>query len=103
MLERYTSSMDKAPHQRDTQEVGVRELRDHLSRWLDEVKAGSELVITERGRPVARIIGSSGDSRLEELVAAGVITPAEIEMDASSFGRVRTNGDILEFVFEQRR
>jgi hypothetical protein len=32
-----------------------------------------------------------------------VITPPEIDMDASSFGRVRTSGDIMEFVFEQRR
>jgi prevent-host-death family protein len=103
MLERYTSNMSKAPHRGETFEVGVRELRDHLSRWLDEVKAGRELIVTERGRPVARIVGSSGDTQLEALVAAGVITPPEIEMDASSFGRVRTSGDVMEFVFEQRR
>ena len=95
--------MGKAPHRRDAAEVGVRELRDHLSRWLDEVAAGRELIVTERGRPVARIVRASGDSRLEELVAAGVITPPEIEMDASAFGRVRANGDLMEFVFEQRR
>ena len=95
--------MGKAPHKAGAAEVGVRELRDHLSRWLDEVKAGRELIVTERGRPVARIVRASGDSRLEELVSAGVITPPEIEMDASSFGRVRTNGDVMEFVFEQRR
>ena len=98
----YTSCMPKAPH-RSSREVGIRELRDNLSRCIDEVRAGQELIVTDRGRPVARIVRTSGGSRLEELVAAGVVTPPEIEMDASSFGRVRSKGDIMEFVFDQRR
>jgi prevent-host-death family protein len=98
----YTSLMSKAPHH-ETREVGVRELRDHLSRFIDEVRAGQELIVTDRGRPVARIVRTSGDSGLEELIVAGVVTPPELEMDVSSFGRVRAKGDIMEFVFEQRR
>ena len=94
--------MPKAPH-RFSREVGIRELRDNLSRFIDDVRAGHELIVTDRGRPVARIVRTSGQSQLEELVAAGVVTPPEIEMDASSFGRVRTKGDIMEFVFDQRR
>ncbi len=35
--------------------VGVRELRDGLSRYLGAVKAGDEIVVTEHGRPIARI------------------------------------------------
>jgi prevent-host-death family protein len=94
--------MPKAPHPRGHQ-VGIRELRDHLSRYLGEVDAGNEVVVTERGRPVARIIKASGSSSMDELIAAGVVTPPEIEMDASSFGRIRARGDIMEFVFQQRR
>lgn len=102
MQEAYTSFMPKAPH-RFPREVGIRELRDNLSRLIDEVRAGHELIVTDRGRPVARMVRTSGDTRLEELVAAGVVTPPEIEMDASSFGRIRAKGDVMEFVFEQRR
>ena len=94
--------MPKAPH-RSPREVGIRELRDNLSRFIDEVRSGHELIVTERGRPVARIVRTSVDTRLEELVAAGVVTPPQIAMDPSSFGRIRTKGDIMEFVFEQRR
>ena len=36
--------------------AGVREARQNLSALLDEVKKGREVVITERGRPVARLI-----------------------------------------------
>ena len=36
--------------------VGVRELRQNLSRYLDRVKAGEDLVVTEHGREVARLL-----------------------------------------------
>jgi prevent-host-death family protein len=36
--------------------VGVRELRQNLSKYLDRVKDGEALVVTERGREVARLI-----------------------------------------------
>lgn len=38
--------------------VGVRELRQNLSKYLERVKAGENLVVTERGREVARLIPS---------------------------------------------
>jgi prevent-host-death family protein len=95
--------MAKAPYSPDRVEVGIRDLRDHLSRWLDEVKAGRELVVTERGRPVARLIPASGGSSMDELIAAGIVTPPEARREpASSFGRVRADGDVLEFVLQQR-
>jgi prevent-host-death family protein len=36
--------------------TGIREARQHLSAILDEVRKGREVVITDRGRPVARIV-----------------------------------------------
>lgn len=94
--------MPKAPY-RSSQEVGIRELRDNLSRFLDDVQAGRELIVTDRGRPVARIVGTPGESWLDELVAAGIVTLPERELDLSSFGRVDATGDLMEFVFDQRR
>lgn len=35
--------------------AGVREARQNLTELLDEVKKGREVVITDRGRPVARL------------------------------------------------
>ena len=50
--------------------VGVRQLRQNLSRYLEEVKSGSTLVVTERGREVARLVPSGvGDSVLGRLAA----------------------------------
>jgi prevent-host-death family protein len=36
--------------------AGVREARQNLSALLDEVRKGHEVVITERGRPVAKLV-----------------------------------------------
>ena len=98
----YTLRMAKAPH-REAREVGIRELREHLSRFIDEVRAGQELIVTARGRPVARIVASTGESWLDELVVAGIVSLPEQELDPLSFGRVQAKGDIMEFVFDQRR
>ena len=37
-------------------EVGVRELKQQLSRYLDRVEAGAELIVTDRGKPKARLV-----------------------------------------------
>jgi prevent-host-death family protein len=50
--------------------VGVRELRQNLSKYLALVKAGESLAVTERGREVARLSPSGPvDSPLARLVA----------------------------------
>lgn len=50
--------------------VGVRELRQNLSRYLAQVKEGESFVVTERGREVARLTPSGpADSPLARLVA----------------------------------
>lgn len=50
--------------------VGVRELRQNLSRFLERVKAGEAFVVTERGNEVARLTPSGGrQSPLARLIA----------------------------------
>lgn len=57
-------------------EVGVRELKQQLSSYLDRAAAGEEVVVTERGRPKVRIVPISTSGRLEEGIRDGWITPA---------------------------
>jgi len=61
--------------------VGVRELKNRLTRYLRETKKGGEIVVTERGNPIAVIQpirhgrrASSLEARLAELAARGVVT-----------------------------
>jgi prevent-host-death family protein len=50
--------------------VGIRELRQNLSRYIDRVKDGETLTVTERGREVARLSPAGPqDSPLARVVA----------------------------------
>ena len=57
-------------------DVGIRELRAHLSRYVEQVKHGEEIVVTEHGRPVARIVPMNGERKIDRLIREGVVTPA---------------------------
>jgi prevent-host-death family protein len=61
--------------------VGVRELRQNLSVYLDRVKAGETLEVTEHGRPVARLTPNPPVrlSVIDQMIADGRITPARTD------------------------
>jgi prevent-host-death family protein len=49
--------------------VGIRELRQNLSRYIERVKAGESLAVTEHGREVARLTPAGPkDSAIARLV-----------------------------------
>jgi prevent-host-death family protein len=58
--------------------VGIREAKARFSHYLEVARHTGDVVITDRGRPVARLVAIEGRARtgeeaLEELVASGVI------------------------------
>lgn len=55
--------------------IGIRDLKTHLSSYVQEAKAGNVVVITERGQPVARLtpIRPTVEQRLDELVEVGLV------------------------------
>jgi prevent-host-death family protein len=59
--------------------VGVRELRQNLSIYLDRVKKGETLEVTEHGQPVARLGPrvATPASVIDQLIAEGRVTPAK--------------------------
>jgi prevent-host-death family protein len=54
----------------------MRDLKNRLSAYLDPVKSGQEIVVTEHGRPIARLGPVSADiDRMAALVEAGIVQP----------------------------
>ena len=58
--------------------VGIRDAKINLSRILRKVRHGAEVVITDRGRPVGRIVPIRGraddlDALVSDLEARGVL------------------------------
>lgn len=85
-------------------DVAVSELRAHLSRWLDRVREGDEVVITDRGVPVARILGLTTASTLEQLTRQGIIAKPERQSRPTARGRhlPRSRRPLADIVSEQR-
>ena len=62
--------------------IGVRELRQHASRWLRRVAEGETYEITVRGVPVARLSPvERQEDTLERLAREGIITLATEDLD----------------------
>ncbi|MBW2574610.1 MAG: type II toxin-antitoxin system prevent-host-death family antitoxin [Deltaproteobacteria bacterium] len=55
--------------------AGIKEVKNNLSRLLAKVKAGKEILITKRGRPVARIVKENhGDKSIRAAQSEGLET-----------------------------
>ncbi len=86
--------------------VEVRELRARLSSYLDKVKQGGEIVVTEHGRPIARIVAvdAATDVQLKP-IEAGITRPATAKRSLPKTTiKLRGNGpSIADYVLDQRR
>ena len=86
-------------------DVTVTDLRAHLSSWLERARDGDDVVITDRGVPVARLTGLTTTATLERLTADGVIgRPATARRPRAS-GRTRPHArrPVADIVSDQRR
>jgi prevent-host-death family protein len=86
-------------------DVAVTDLRAHLSEWLDRARRGDDVVITDRGVPVARLLGLTTTATLERLTAEGVIgrPSAAARPRASGRPRPRPRKPVADLVSDQRR
>lgn len=53
--------------------AGIRELRQNASKYLDRVKKGESVEVTERGKPIARIVPYRTTSERDRLIEEGVL------------------------------
>ncbi|SFS15907.1 Antitoxin component of toxin-antitoxin stability system, DNA-binding transcriptional repressor [Agrococcus baldri] len=82
--------------------VGIRALRDGLSAQLQRVKAGETIEVTEHGRVIARIVPATQESKLERLIAAGLVTLPTGQRRALPEPLV-VDGTVSDLIADQRR
>lgn len=83
----------------------MRELKNHLSAYLARVKSGEDVVVTQRGRPIARLTALDDDvDRLSALIRAGVVIASTARRSLPA-RRVRLVGNetVAGLVADQRR
>ena len=86
-------------------DVAVSNLRAHLSEWLDRARDGEEIIVTERGVPIARLLGINATAILDRLAAEGVIGRPQraARPRASGRSRPRPRRPVAPRVSDQRR
>lgn len=91
-------------------EVGVRELRQHAGSYLAWVGEGHEIIVTNHGRPAARLvpIDDSGEDRVESMIRSGELIgpedagdPLEVPIVVPS-GTAPSSRQILDELREDR-
>ena len=90
--------------------VGIKELKDRLTYYLRLTKQGEEIVVTERGKPIALLQPlqsatqvQSREARLAQLAAQGVVT-LPTNKPLSRLRRAKAKGaPVSQLVLEERR
>ena len=89
--------------------IGIKELKNKLSHYLSLVKKGEDLLITERGRIIARIIQENPQKvsfreALHPLLLKGLIIFPQQELEKNIPDPLEVPGKpISEMVLEDRR
>lgn len=87
--------------------ASIAELKAQASAILRRVKAGEDVVVTDRGRPVARLTAYHGEvteQRLADLASEGVIAlpSAPVPLDFLTRSPLPTEKSVVQALLEER-
>lgn len=83
-------------------DVGVRELKQHLSEYLDRAAAGEIIRVTDRGEPKALLGPLVGAGRLQLGIDEGWIRPPAVGGGLPPTERFRAGARVLDVVQDDR-
>lgn len=87
--------------------AAVARLKARLSEYLRIVKRGEEVIVLERGRPIARILPvPPGDKERDELIRLGLLRPGRWPMSKELLDRLPVGedpeGKVLDALLAER-
>jgi prevent-host-death family protein len=89
--------------------TSIAKLKVHLSEYVDAVRAGKEIIVTDRNKPVARLGPATGslrnEARLLGLIRAGLTRPARRPLPRDFWSRPRPQDPksrVLAALIEER-
>ncbi|HEY1734098.1 MAG TPA: prevent-host-death protein, partial [Acidimicrobiales bacterium] len=71
--------------------------------YLAAVGQGDELIVTDRGRAVAKITPIGATRTIDQLIAEGIVTPAGAAKRPARRRRIKAEGPVASLVTAQRR
>lgn len=75
--------------------VSIREANQHLSRYLERVEQGAEIIITRRGKAIARVLPIEAQPRLSDAQRAARKRLRERMSRGYALGGTRVDRDTL--------
>lgn len=85
------------------EQIGIRELRQNASVWVSKAKAGAVIQITDRGRPVARLVPlTAAEQGRNKLIADGHLIPANVSRGRLSVDNLIDAPPLTPMLDEQR-
>jgi prevent-host-death family protein len=84
--------------------VAISALRADLASWIERARGGEEVLVTDRGVPVARLLPVDSAPIIERLTREGVLSKPRQAPRPAATGRprVRAHGPVAQLVNEQR-
>jgi prevent-host-death family protein len=82
-------------------DVGIRELKKHLSEYVEKAARGQLVQVTSRGKPIAHLGPLPGRVRVDEGIEEGWITPAG-DHDPVDFEPESSNTTMTDVLVEDR-
>lgn len=86
-------------------DVSITTLRAELSSYIDRARAGEEIVVTDRGTPVVRLLAIDTAPLIDRLTREGVLGPPT-SMDrpvARDIDLIHSEGSVSDYIAEHRR
>ena len=90
-------------------QAGIKEVKNNLSRYLKQVKEGNEVTITDRGKPIARIIKENSkrldvQTALAPLIEKGIVVMPRSRLNKKKIVNEQLPGkSVSDMVIEGRR
>lgn len=81
--------------------IGIRELRDGLSRYLAAVRGGDVVTVTDHGKPVARLVPYAAESGLEHWLAPTVFREVQARATARGISAERVLSELAALGIER--
>jgi prevent-host-death family protein len=94
---RYTS-IDRLCTEEARMRVGIRELRDRLKHYVETARRGQDVIITDRGRPVARLVALHEERPVDRLIRAGLATPPRRPKGDADWTPVPSEGSVSDLI-----
>jgi prevent-host-death family protein len=78
--------------------VGIRELRDRLKHYVETARRGEDVIVTDRGRPVARLVALHEERPVDRLIRAGLATPPRQPKGDVDWTPVPSEGSVSDLI-----